>query len=107
MTLEEYQERAFERPRLVLNGLLNNDRYSRERRPREGCWTISGNTVIVSVPQLGFSRARADIPDWILDDTGSSAGQIALRRELLEDFLSRPIKAPRRWVPFVGRNTSK
>lgn len=107
MTLEEYQERAFERPRLVLNGLLNNDRYSRERRPSEGCWTISGNTVIVSVPQLGFSRALADIPDWIVDDTGSSAGQIALRRELLEDFLSRPIKVPRRWVPFVGRNTGK
>lgn len=102
MTLEEYQERAFERPRLVLNGLLNVDRYSKERRPPEGCWTISGDSILVTVPTLGFSRALSDIPDWILDDTGSSSGQIALRRGLLEDFLGRSVKAPRRWLPFLG-----
>ena len=102
MTLEEYQERAFERPRLVLNGLLNSDRYSKNRRPPEGCWTISGNSIIVTVPTLGFSRALSDIPDWILDDTGSSSGQIALRRGLLEDFLGRPVKSPRHWLPFLG-----
>ena len=101
MTLEEYQERAFERPRLILNSLLNNDRYSRERRPPEGCWTISGDSIIVSVPTLGFSRALTDVPDWILDDTGSSSGQIALRRELLENFLGRPVKAPHRWFSIL------
>ena len=101
MTLEEYQERAFERPRLVLNNLLNNDRYSSERRPPEGCWTVSGSTVLVTVPTLGFSRSLGDIPDWILDDTGSSSGQIALRRGLLEDFLGKPVKSPRRWLPFL------
>ena len=100
MTLEEYQERAFERPRLVLNGLLNSDRYSSDRRPPEGCWTVSGSSVIVTVPALGYTRSLVDIPDWLLDDTGSSAGQIALRRGLLEDFLGRPIKAPRRWFSF-------
>jgi len=102
MTLEEYQERAFERPRLVLNGLLNVDRYSKERRPPEGCWTISGASILVTVPTLGFSRALSDIPDWILDDTGSSSGQIALKRQLLENFLGREVKAPRRWLPFLS-----
>ena len=102
MTLEEYQERAFERPRLVLNGLLNSDRYSKSRRPPEGCWTISGDSIILTVPTLGFSRALSDVPDWILDDTGSSSGQIALRRGLLEEFLGRPVKPPRRWLPFLS-----
>ena len=55
----------------------------------------------MSVPTFGFSRALSDIPDWILDDTGSSSGQIALRRELLEDFLGKPVKAPHRWLPFL------
>jgi hypothetical protein len=102
MTLEEYQERAFERPRLVLNNLLNSDRYSSAQRPPENCWTISGNSVLVTVPPMGFSRAVADIPDWILDDTGSSAGQISLRRGLLEDFLGKQIKPPRRWLQFFN-----
>jgi hypothetical protein len=50
----------------------------------------------------GFSRALSDIPDWILDDTGSSSGQIALRRQLLEDFLGRSVKAPSRWLRFLS-----
>ena len=31
MTLSEYQKRAFERPRLILDGMLSTDRYSPER----------------------------------------------------------------------------
>ena len=102
MTLEEYQERAFERPRLVLEGLLNKDRYSSARRPPEGAWTISGNTIIVSVPQMGSAGLRSEIPDWILDDARSSSGQIAMRRNLLEEFLGKSVKAPRRWFSFIS-----
>lgn len=102
MTLEEYQARAFERPRLVLEGLLNNDRYSSDRKPPEGSWTVSGDTIIVSVAQMGSAGLRSDVPDWILDDARSSAGQIALRRTLLEEFLGRPVKTPRRWFPFIN-----
>ena len=42
---------------------------------------------------MEFSRIKADIPDWLLDDTGSSTGQIALNRKLTEDFLGRTIRA--------------
>ena len=82
MTLSEYQERAFERPRLILDGILSADRYSPERRPPERSWTISGDRLVVAVASMEFSRIKADIPDWLLDDTGSSAGQIALNRKL-------------------------
>ncbi len=69
MTLSEYQGRAFERPRLVLNSLLHPDKFSGERKPAAGSWTISGDTVIVAVEIMGASRTKSDIPDWILDDT--------------------------------------
>jgi len=98
MTLASYQERAFERPRLYLRNLLGPDRHQAARRPAEGCWTLSGNRILVSVSAIEFSRTRADIPDWLLDDTASSAGQIALDRKLTEDFLGIRIRPPRRWL---------
>ena len=97
MTLASYQERAFERPRLFLSNLLGADRHHAGRRPPEGCWTLSGNRILVSVSAFEFSRTRADIPDWLLDDTASSAGQITLDRKLTEDFLGARIGTPRRW----------
>lgn len=100
VTLEEYQDRAFERPRRVLRSLLHSDRYSKESRPAEGCWTISGDSLVIAVPILGFSSTKADIPDWIVDDTGSTAGQIILKREPLEAFLGERINRPRRWLVF-------
>ncbi len=102
ITLQEYQVRAFDRPRLVLDGLLHPDKYSKDRRPPEGCWTISGDAVLVSVPSFGFSRIKADIPDWILDDTASTSGQIVLRHDLLNKFLSKPVRRPRRWLGMLG-----
>ena len=98
MTLAEYQQRAFERPRRILAGLLGPDRYSPERRPPEQCWTVSGDNLIVAVAPIEFTRTRSDIPDWLLDDTGSASGQIALNRKLTEDFLGRPLRRPRRWA---------
>ena len=97
MTLAGYQERAFERPRLLLGNLLGPDRYHSARRPPEGCWSLSGDKILVSVSAIEFTRTRADIPDWLLDDTASSSGRLALDRKLTEDFLRRRIRAPRRW----------
>ena len=97
MTLASYQERAFERPRLLLQSLLGPDRFDASRRPPEGCWNLSGSRVLVGVSAMEFTRMRADIPDWLLDDTASSSGQIALDRKLTEDFLRRRIRTPRRW----------
>ena len=96
MTLAEYQQRAFERPRRYLSTLLEPARYSRAHRPPEGCWSIVGDKVIVSVASIEFARTRADIPDWLLDDAGSASGKIALIRELTEDFLGRSVR-PRWW----------
>ena len=47
MTLEEYQQRAWDRPRQVLQNLLSRDRYTKDRKPPEGAWTVSGNMVVV------------------------------------------------------------
>ena len=91
MTLNEYQGRAFERPRMVLNSLLHPDRFSSERKPAAGSWTVSGDTVIIAVEMMGANRTKSDIPDWILDDTASVSDQIALKRDLLEDFLERRV----------------
>ena len=100
MTLSEYQERAFERPRLVLNSLLHPDKYSKERKPPSGSWTISGDTVVVAVNIMGSRRIRDDIPDWILDDTASVSDQIAMKRDLLEDFIGHRVGRPRRFWPW-------
>lgn len=98
MTLAEYQQRAFERPRRILAGLLGPDRYSPERRPPEKCWTVSGDNLLVAVAPIEFTRTRSDIPDRLLDDTASASGQIALNRKLTEDFLGRPVRRYRRWA---------
>ena len=103
VTLGEYQKAAFERPRLILDRLLRADNFSRERRPPEGCWGASRDAIVVAVAPLEFSRVRSDIPDWILDDTASSLGQIVLRRDLLEEFLGRQVGGPGRWLGILGR----
>ena len=100
MTLSEYQGRAFERPRLVLNSLLHSDKFSRERKPAAGSWTISGDMVIVAVDVMASSRTKSDIPDWILDDTASVSDQIVLKLNLLEEFLGKRIRRRHRWLPF-------
>ncbi len=97
MTLEEYQQRAWDRPRQVLETLLSRDSYTKERKPSEGAWTVSGGLVIVGTGQMGASRIRNEIPDWILDDTASVANQIGLKRNEVEDFLGRKL-LKRMWI---------
>ena len=103
MTLSEYQERAFERPRLILTNLLHSDKYSGERKPAAGSWTITGDTVVIAVDIMASSRMKSDIPDWILEDTASVADQIVLKRDRLESFLNRRVKRPSRWLSLLGR----
>lgn len=103
MTLAEYQTRAFERPKLVLENLLHRNKHTKERRPPVGSWTMSGDLILVSVEPIAAGRTRADIPDWILDDTASVSDQIAMNRKQAEDFLGRKISAPRRlWGIIPG-----
>ncbi len=98
MTLSEYQERAFERPRLILGNLLHADKYSGERKPPSGSWTLAGDTVIIAADIMASSRMKSDIPDWILDDTASVADQIVLKRDRLESFLNRRVRRSSRWL---------
>ena len=98
MTLSEYQERAFERPRLILTNLLHTDKYSAERKPPSGSWTLTGDTVIIAADIMASGRMKSDIPDWILDDTASVADQIVLKRDRLESFLNQRVKRPNRWL---------
>ena len=98
MTLEQYQNRAFDRPRLVLDNLLHRDKYARERRPELGSWTISGSSVVIAVEPMTSRQTQREIPDWILDDTASVSDQIVLKRDVLEHFLGRRVRPPRRWL---------
>ena len=98
MTLQEYQRRAWDRPRQVLENLLSRDKYTKERRPSDGTWTVSGNMVLIGTGQMGIARTRNEIPDWILDDTASIANQIGLKRAEVEDFLGRRLR--RNWWPW-------
>lgn len=100
VTLRDYQERAFERPRQRLESLLSPEAHSRDRKPPDGFWTVSGENVLVSVPVMGARAVKEDIPDWILDDTASVAGLIALNKSEAEDFLGKPLRRPRRWGVF-------
>ena len=101
MTLDEYQRRAFERPRRILESLIHQDKYTSGRVPPAGSWTISGEMVIVGVEQMAHRRTREDIPDWILEDTASVAGQISMKRDLLEEFLNRRVRRPRKFLGLL------
>lgn len=81
----------------MIAALLSPERYSPERRPPVQYWTVAGENVLVAIAPIEFSHTRADIPDWLLDDTASASGQIALNRKLTEDFLGNPVRGPRHW----------
>ena len=98
MTLDEYQSRAFERHKLVLRSLLHRDKYSRERRPPVGSWTISGDTVLVGIESIRSKSIRDEVPAWVLDDTASVSNQIAMKLDVLEDFLGEPVRRRRFWL---------
>ena len=99
MTLEEYQQRAWDRPRQVLENLLNRDRFTRDRKPPEGTWSVSGSMVLIGTGQMGAARTRSEIPDWVLDDAASVANQIGLKRSEVEEFLGRKL-LKRKWFPW-------
>ena len=94
MTLSEYQSRAFERPRLILENLLHTDKYSRERKPTAGSWTITGDTVIIATDIMASGRMKSDIPDWILDDTASVSDQIVPETRPIGDVFREACEAP-------------
>ena len=100
MTLHQYQNRAFEQPRSVLEGLIHPDKYTRARRPEVGDWTIAGDQVIIGIEPLGARRIRDEIPNWILNRPASISGQIVLKKEPLDSFLGQVTRAPRRFRWF-------
>ena len=94
-TLIEYQQRAFERPKLLLQNLISKERFSKRRNPPESCWSLRDNQVVVNAGIQELRSLRTDIPDWILDDTSSVAGLLTLKRKELEDFLGVRSLKPR------------
>ena len=73
----------------------------RLQNPPAGSWTISGEMVIVGIEQMAHRRTREDISDWILEDTASVAGKIARKRDLLEEFLNRRARRPRKLLGLL------
>lgn len=80
-----------------MGNLLHPDKYSGERRPPIGSWTISGDSVVIGAEIMASGRMKSDIPDWILEDTASVSDQIVLKRDRLESFLEKRVKRPSRW----------
>ena len=103
VTLSGVQSRAYERSEKVLLGLLSADRYTKERHPPTGQWTLSGRHVLIGVDTRSLRDLREDIPNWVIDDAASVSDQIVLDHEELEEFLKSPVRKPNRWLFGLGR----
>jgi len=103
VTLSGGQSRAYERSEKVLLGLLSGDRYTKERHPPTGQWTLSGRHVLIGVDTRSLRDLREDIPNWVIDDAASVSDQIVLDHEELEQFLRSPVSRPNRWLFGLGR----
>ena len=94
VTLSGAQSRAYERSEKVLLGLLSADRYTKERHPPTGQWTLSGKHVLIGVDTRSLRDLREDIPNWVIDDAASVSDQIVLDHRELEEFLKSPVRKP-------------
>ena len=103
MTLEEYQQRARDRPRQVLENLLHPDKHTKERKPPDGTWTISGDKILVGTGQMTARRTREEVPDWVLDDTASVGDQLGLKRLDVEEFLGHRVRGRGLFERILGR----
>ena len=103
VTLSGVQSRAYERSEKVLLGLLSSDRYTKERHPPTGQWTLSGRHVLIGVDTRSLRDLREDIPSWVIDDAASVSDQIVLDHGELEEFLKSPVRKPSRWLFGLGR----
>ena len=74
MTLHQYQNRSFEQPRSVLEGLIHPDKYTRARRPAIGDWTIAGDQVIIGIEPLGARRDPGRDPQLDTEPSGEHLG---------------------------------
>ena len=99
VTLSGVQSRAYERSKKVLMGLLSADRYTKERHPPTGHWTLSGRHALIGVDTRSLRDLREDIPNWVINDAASVSDQIVLDHGELEEFLKSPVRKPSRW-PF-------
>ena len=103
VTLSSVQSRAYERSEKVLQGLLSDDRYTKERHPPTGQWTLSGRHVLIGVDTRSLRDLREDIPNWVIDDAASVSDQIVLDHKELEEFLKSPVRKPTRWFFGLSR----
>ena len=103
VTLSGVQSRAYERSEKVLMGLLSEDRYTKERHPPTGQWTLSGTHVLIGVDTRSLRDLREDIPNWVIDDAASVSDQIVLDHQELEEFLKSPVSKPTRWFFRLGK----
>ena len=97
VTMSGIKSRAYERSEQVLKGLLSMDRYTKQRHPSIGQWTISGKNVLIGVDARSLRELREDIPNWVMDDAASVSDQIVLDRAELEEFLQSRLRKPLRW----------
>ena len=103
VTLSGVQSRAYERSEKMLMGLLSEDRYTKERHPPTGQWTLSGRHVLIGVDTRSLRDLREDIPNWVIDDASSVSDQIVLDHKELEEFLKSPVSKPNRWFFRLGK----
>ena len=89
-SIQEYQERKYEKVQRDLRKLYETNPDIWEIRPQE---------VILTVQQNETFAMRKEIPDWILKE-GSRAGKLVLDRKPLEEFMAVSFRR-RAWWPFA------
>ena len=69
-----------------MQNMFHHDNYTSERGPGEGRWTISGDLILYGLAFMGSKQIKDDIPGWIMEETATVPGQLALKFEAVESF---------------------
>ena len=101
MTLYQHQNRAFEQPRSVLEGLIHPDKYTRARRPGIGDWTIAGGQGDHRYRAAGCPADPGRDTQLDTEPTGEYLGaDCAQEGDTLDSFLGQTTRPPQA-VPLV------
>ena len=92
----EYADGRYERPARRMAALLAPENYRKAVGEGEQGWTLRADTLVVWEKADAFGRTsiKAEIPDFLYDDTSSVGDTFVLWRQQTEEFLGKTITAP-------------
>ena len=92
----EYADGRYEHPARRLAALLAPENYRKAVGEGEQGWTLQADTLVVWQKADAFGRTsiKAEIPDFLYDDTSSVGDTFVLWRKQTEEFLGSTITVP-------------